>query len=423
MVTPQNDLRQDILRNFCEIFRFLCDKPISLHVLNNNSCFDEFPWAVGQVCKRWREVFLSYPRLWTSLSLRYHPTDIVDVDRLHEMSRRTLLYLERSKHLPLTITVCTTCGETSTSIEDFPRTTWKLLLSCSERWERADLSLSHEPPLLDLLGCEMPIVKSLKFQVIRINDSHFPLCHPFTIAPRLVDLYILGWLRGWEFPWSQLTKVQIPMANRDIINNKTLETVLSQLKNVEELRTSSVYVWRTRDKPDRSSPPIRLPFLRLLSVSVYVHEMLTWLEAPLLEDLLVVGSEERYCSLTFTEELSSFIRRSSCHIRRLTLHNGERQLLPNVTKLLSSVEVLCIKMKIGGRGSFLAKHITQMNDGVYLPNLRELKVTCHQGRNAEKLMTAVSDLLETRNEESRLISVRREDRPKSRKARMFMSFK
>ena len=121
-----------------------------------------------------------------------------------------------------------------------------------------------------------------------------------------------------------------------------------------------------------------------------------------------------YCSLTFNEELSSFIRRSSCHIRRLTLCHGERQLLPNLMKLISSVEVFCIKMTVGG--SFLAKHIiiTQMNDGIYLPNLRELKMTCRRGRvDDEELMTAMSRLLETRNEKSRLISVRREEMPRA----------
>ena len=408
----------------CEIFRLLCHKPISLHVLDNSSRFSEFPWAIGQVCKRWRAVFLSYPRLWTSLSLQYHPADIFGVDRLHEMSRRTLLYLERSNQLPLTITVGTIYEGTSNSIENFPRTTWKLLLSCSERWESADLALSHEPPLLDLLRCKMPIVKSLKFQAKTIYDENFQSCHPFnTAAPLLVRLDLSGWLRGWEFPWSQLTKVDIPVTNRDIIHNNKLETVLSQLQNVEELRLCSVYVWRTRDKPERSSPPIRLPSLRLLAVTVYTHEILTWLEAPLLEDFWVCGTKDRYCSLTFTEELSSFIRRSSCHIRRLTLFHGDRQLLPNLMKLVSSAEVLEIKMTVRGRGSFLAKHITRMNDGVHLLNLRELKMTCRRGRDDdEELMTAMSRLLEMRNEKSRLISVRRKEMTPKR-SRIYLSFK
>ena len=161
----------------CEIFQLLCDKPISLHVLNNSSCFGEFPWAVGQVCRRWRDEFLSYPHLWTSLSLRHRFIDIIGVDHLQEISRRTLLYLGRSKQLPLTITVFSTYGG---SIKDFPRTTWKLLLSCSERWERVDLALCHEPPLLDLFRCKMPIVKSLRLDTAFIHSPYFELYQPFT---------------------------------------------------------------------------------------------------------------------------------------------------------------------------------------------------------------------------------------------------
>ena len=185
-----------------------------------------------------------------------------------------------------------------------------------------------------------------------------------------------------------------------------------------------MHVRRNRDKPDSNSP-IRLSSLRLLVVSSYTHEILTWLVVPSLEDLRVLGPDPTCCSLTFTEELPSFIRRSSCHIRRLTLCHGERQLLPNLMKLISSVEVFCIKMTVGGRGSFLAMHITQINDDIYLPNLRELKMTCRRGRgDDEELMTAMSRLLETRNEKSRLMSVRREEMPRRpTRSRLFMRFK
>jgi len=94
-------------------------------------------------------------------------------------------------------------------------------------------------------------------------------------------------------------------------------------------------------------------------------------------------------------------------------------------RLLSSVEELCIKTTIAGCGSVLVKHITQMNDGVYLPNLRKLEVTCPRDRDdAEKLMTAMTGLLETRSEESRLITVTREDVPlEPTIVRISMSFK
>ena len=129
--------------------------------------------------------------------------------------------------------------------------------------------------------------------------------------------------------------------------------------------------------------------------------------------------------LVFTQELSSFIRRSSCHIRRLTLHDHVCELLPRLMTLLSSIEELCIKTTVAGDGSFLIKHITWMNDGVCLPNLRELEVTCIRGLHNDKmLMAAISDLLETRSEESRLISVTREYVPlEPLMVRISMSFK
>ncbi|KAF8336225.1 hypothetical protein F5887DRAFT_577916 [Amanita rubescens] len=399
----------------CEIFQLLCDEPISLHVLNNSSRFGVFPWAVGQVCKRWRAMFLSYPHLWTSLFLLYRFGDIVDVDR---MRRRTLLYLKRSEQLPLNITVHVS-DLSGGRIGSFPEATWKLLLSCSERWGRADVALFDEPLLFELLRCKTPILKSLRI----CGDSGSGLYHPFTAPPRLTELDLFGW--GWAFPWSQLTKLKIS-TYREPAHGKTLETILSQLQNVEELRVGYFHYRDRIDDHDQCS--IRLASLRLLAVPIYPPEILTRIEAPLLEHLWVdwrSGCPEGDYSLIFTEELSSFIRRSSCHIRRLTLHDHVCELLPHLMKLLSSVEVLCIKTTVYGHGSFLVKHITRMNDGVYLLNLRELEVTClRELDNDEKLTTAMSGLLETRSEESRLISMRREDVPlEPTMVQISMSFK
>ena len=393
----------------CEIFQFLCDEPISLHVLDNSSCFGEFPWAVGQVCKRWRDEFLSYPHLWTSLSLRHYPTDILGVDRLHEMSRRTLLYLERSERLPLTITVHTA------SIETFPRTTWKLLLSCSGRWERANLTLSHETPLLDLLRCNLPIVKSLKLHAVLTYSSYLLLMlyNPFTSAPRLTEVDLLGRFVGLAFPWSQLTKVKISFLDHGVpLRCTMLEAILSQLQNVEEIRVGNVNV--KNDLPDNRPFHVRLASLRLLAVPTYPFEILRRIEAPSLEHLWVDWPfvYKQHYSLGFTEELSFFIRRSSCHIRRLTLQVGECRLLLSIMKILPSVEELCINTMIFGSGTFFAEHITQMNDGVCLPNLRKLEVRCLRGRcDDDELMATTSQLLEMRSEQSRLISVSREDVP------------
>jgi len=216
----------------------------------------------------------------------------------------------------------------------------------------------------------MPIIKSLRLHDYRA--SYFKLYHPFSAAPRLTELILYGWFKGWVFPWSQLTKLKVSFTSfGDRIESEELETILSQLRNLEELHVDEVFVWHRNDDGDRRS--IRLASLRLLAVRTYPLDILTRIEAPLLEHLCVDGYVHgRDRALVFIEELSSFIRRSSCYIRQLILHNDRYGLLPHLMKLLSSVEELWIKTTAAKSGSFLVKRITQMTDGVCLPNLRHV---------------------------------------------------
>ena len=154
-----------------EIFHLLCDEPIDLGKLENSSCLAEFPWAVGQVCRRWRMAFLSHPVLWTRLSLldrriHRHPRSVAD---FAEMERRSVIYLKRSGQLPLTITIFT-----EFSWIDSPMVTiCNMLLSYSNRWRKADilvLSLAssiNDDALLECRG-RMPILESLSTRIRRL---------------------------------------------------------------------------------------------------------------------------------------------------------------------------------------------------------------------------------------------------------------
>ena len=116
-----------------EIFHLLCDEPIALEELENSSCLNVFPWAVGQACRRWRTTFLSDPHLWTSLSLHSNPLQDHSAAYLAEMNRRSAIYLKRSGQLPLTIAI---------TPEYSILTIWKMLLSCLNRWRKAEIILS-----------------------------------------------------------------------------------------------------------------------------------------------------------------------------------------------------------------------------------------------------------------------------------------
>jgi len=181
----------------CEIFQILCDEPISLHISEDTSLFDKFPWAVGLVCQRWR---LSNPRLWTFFILD-HLEDGTFSDRyIVEMNRRTVMHVERSSQLvPLTIMI--------EACQPRRQSTWRILLSLMHRWKAAVLKL-HAPSTVDgLRKCrgKMPILESLEVWDRLPSD----LCiDAFESTPRLVQANLLRWDSGFGLlPLSQLKKI------------------------------------------------------------------------------------------------------------------------------------------------------------------------------------------------------------------------
>jgi len=76
-----------------------------------------------------------------------------------EMNRRTTIYLERSSQQPLTLVV----HVWGPIVKSFYTTIWGMLLSHSDRWKRADLDITMESMINDLVGRRerMPILESL----------------------------------------------------------------------------------------------------------------------------------------------------------------------------------------------------------------------------------------------------------------------
>ena len=364
----------------CEIFGLLCEESIAIHVLDKRSRFNGFPWAAGQVCRRWREAFLSYPRLWTSLSLKYTYIWCYDADPhgFAEMNRRTILYLERSGQLPLTITVYILAHMRTAKIKHFPRAVWKSLLSCSDRWKKAQVVLGNEPGMVnDLLECRNQISKleSMDLYIDPIITECKPQDSAFVVAPRLTELKLLPHSR-WVFPWSQLKKLHIEIDNA--------EAILSQVQNVEELWiTHCVRLTLPNFNP---SSAIRLPHLRFFEVPVVCyHRIFDWFEMPLLEHLCVY---DRMKSFHFPEqwkaEIASSINRSACRIRCLTLKFCRGEVVHDITETLAaSIERLCIKHPFRKTVPPLIQLIADSN-GVYLPNLQELEVICCPGQAVSK---------------------------------------
>ena len=156
-MNPEPRIPAEILS---EIFHLLCDEHIALQELENSSCFDHFPWAAGQVCRRWRTAFISHPRLWTSLSLCDVPEERYSVAYLAEMHRRSIIYLQRSGQLPLRVILKARIP--LPTAESPVKAIWIMLLSCSDRWESANIALPSTESVIDhalLCKAKTPILK------------------------------------------------------------------------------------------------------------------------------------------------------------------------------------------------------------------------------------------------------------------------
>ena len=384
-----------------EIFHLLCNEPIALHILDNSSHFEVFPWAVGQVCRRWRTAFLSHPPLWTSIALRDplllgHPS----ASYLAEMNRRSAIYLKRSGQRPITITISTSMQ--IPTAESPIATIWIMLLSCSNRWRKAVIMLPPAGSVIDdaLLECRcrMPILESLKIYTPASESQRHH--NVFEIAPHLIELDLVlydGMIRTWMFPWAQLTKLDLEITHArtgGFASGNELRSFLLQLQNAEELRLATLQY----DVAPFKFPPVHLTRLRFLEVSVGFSGVFSWIEPPLLEHLSI---DYDYGSFFDTgscrEELSSLIDRSSCHIRKLTLQCGDDELARNVMNALDSVEELCIENQ--EIAPCLVRIIANSNICIHLPNMQALNVTICPG-GFEELVAELSCLLKVRSKGS-----------------------
>jgi len=90
------------------------------------------------------------------------------------------------------------------------------------------------------------------------------------------------------------------------------------------------------------------------------------------------------------EELSSFVRRSSCCIRRLTVQYCEVDIVRDIIEVLTDVEELCVdEMFEELPGDFLdfVQGMIHSHD-IHLPNLRVVQVPCCPGHFMELIPEA-----------------------------------
>ncbi|KIL54849.1 hypothetical protein M378DRAFT_18484 [Amanita muscaria Koide BX008] len=316
-----------------EIFYLLCKESIFVCELNNSRCKENFPWAVGLVCRQWRTAFLSYPPIWGSLTISdwYYnlPRKSFPKTRSEsyakEINRRLALYLERSGGYPLRLDILLQSDPDGNKA--FTMMALEMLSACSHRWQTANFRLSCDWQLDSIAPCKgkLPTLEWLEIKVslFRIHLNRHSL-GMFQVAPRLTHAFVGPWAKshGWLLPWTQLTELCLILDGNSIIENGDVPNLLPMLHNIKELRLWLEYELDSEFEDGFPQfPPTLLNQLHFLEVP---HPaFLSWFEAPSLCEIYFADYQQSYDELLDVHgEISSLIRRSACMIRKLSLSFG-----------------------------------------------------------------------------------------------------
>ncbi|KAM6492345.1 hypothetical protein JOM56_012069 [Amanita muscaria] len=365
-----------------EIFYLLCKKFIYVCELNNSCHKEDFPWAVGLVCRQWRTAFLSYPPIWASLMLSDSFSGPPSSESYaKEINRRLALYLERSMGHPLRLDITLW----SDHKKAFTMMTLEMLSACSHRWQTAKLSLLRDWALDSIHPCKGKL-PTLEWLEIRGAVDRKRARGIFEVAPRLAHAYIGPWEKGsgWILPWTQLTELTLKINEKSVIKNGDIPELLPMLHNIKELRFRLNYHQLDFQGGFPQFAPTPLNQLRVLDVP---HPgILSWFEAPSLCEIYFTDCEDYHVDepLDVHGQISSLIQRSSCRIRKLSFNSGRKFYVGT----LKDVEELVIDYQHfhGVRPSI---------DLSSLPKLRLLIISCSVEEDFESLMNSLTTALKS----------------------------
>jgi hypothetical protein len=182
------------------------------------------PHILGQICRTWREIAFSTPRLWRAIELKFpttSPTMALDLLRT---------WLSRSKNCPLSISLQSRLLEV-----DFIQA----IIPHSERWEYIELKLPIES--LRLSGGDFPLLYSLTLGPTTYAEEVDSLdaISPFSNAPRLNQVALCNTFGPSEIqlPWSQLTSISV-----EFLTSTECTEILQHSAALREFRCDHVEV-------------------------------------------------------------------------------------------------------------------------------------------------------------------------------------
>lgn len=326
---------------------------IFLHVTDDKGVHivdpDPYPWRLALVCRLWRDVAFSTPRLWSSLDVQLDSIQRSSLGVRGDALVAVLkLCLRRSGDRPLTIAL-----RTSPETRVFIPALLDTLVNNADRWETMKLSLPFDilVPFISDPDIRYPRLRRLLLQGRGVLGSGKP--HPlqlFQNAPLLSQLEFHEFSYSpltLKFPWSQITGLTARLNPH--LGIRQLFDGLQNMPNISSLVYSQLVDMSVSPTP----PPnqvLRLPHLRRLTWRTYMSNgapFFDWICAPKLSEIELTCADDHWDSDT----MRRFLRRSKCVITYLRLNRTSSAVASSFLELVPDVEVLTLE-RVGVKKDF-----------------------------------------------------------------------
>ncbi|SJL13127.1 uncharacterized protein ARMOST_16564 [Armillaria ostoyae] len=286
-------------------------------------CYSDTPWILSQVCRRWRDIVLSYPEMWSCIQIT-GPRDRLE----------TVLF--RSRSYPL----CIYYREGN----DPNAQLWDVLLDHCDHWRTIEIRVNTKDFLCRLPKPQRHALTLLErfhfyteFEVIwRGEEFDESVLDALATAPRLHDIFAdhFRFPSSLHLPWSQLTKIHFNRGSpKDDIN------ILRKTPNLQQLYLN--------DHTYNLSLPTPVIHTSLRELRAPEVDALSCFTFPALKMLSTAMSLIKGNSPSQSPIVHEFIVRSRCTLREMHLMTVDMdQSFIDLLKDTPTVEVLHLSLKL-----------------------------------------------------------------------------
>ena len=271
------------------------------------------PILLTQICSRWRAIAISTPQLWDIIAFTAFRA-VPDGKSFPIAMWET--WLSRSGTCPLTIKVRFEPTQTQSSI-DSHRPIIDMLTSCSRRWHSFDIVAPFSLDHFAAVKGSLPILTSLT-----IDSTYQTQLDAFQGAPNLRKLHIMS-------PSVVPTQCRVSRVRLRLLRAPatSINECLATLIHFPNLSWCNLHHDGTRTMEiNIPATPIKRDKLQVLRIHTNNNDLCSYIfqsfTCPALYSLHIQSTESHVAlDMSQKNHLPSFLTRSSCVLRSLSLHH------------------------------------------------------------------------------------------------------